>query len=161
MAYFTFLVASLFGFWLLLSGFWDNGLLLALGAISTMISAYLGWQIEKRNPRQFSLKIIFRLPRYLAWLLVEIFKSNIDVTKRIWMPAKHPISPTLAQIPCTQKTRMGRTVFANSITLTPGTVAIEMSETNILVHALTEEAAKDLQRGKMDAWVTRTEGIPR
>lgn len=161
LSYFLFLFASLFTFWLLLSGFWDNSLLVVLGLISALISAYLGWGIEKRDPRLFSLKMLMRLPRYWAWLLIEIFWANIDVVKRIWLPRQHPISPNLVRLPASQKSLTGRAIYANSITLTPGTVAVEVTESDILVHALTTNASDDLKRGEMDAQVTRTEGALR
>ena len=161
MSYFLLLAASLYLFWLLLSGFWDSGLLLALGGVSTLLAAYLGWHIEQRDPRQISLKMLLRLPAYWAWLLIEIVKANIDVVKRIWRPSHYPISPTLIRLAASQKSRTGRTTYANSITLTPGTVAVEVTESEILVHALTHAAAKDLQRGEMDRKVTRVEGALR
>ena len=52
-----------------------------------------------------------------------------------------PISQQLIAVPCTQKTEMGHVIFANSITLTPGTVTVETAPGKFLVHALTEEAA--------------------
>lgn len=161
MSYFLILAASLYLFWLLLSGFWTNSLLLALGGVSTLLAAYLGWRIEQRDPRQISLKMLLRLPAYWAWLFVEIVKANIDVVKRIWRPSAYPISPTLLRLATSQKSRTGRTTYANSITLTPGTVAVEVTESDILVHALTSDAAKDLARGEMDKQVTRAEGALR
>lgn len=161
MSYFLLLIASLYIFWLLLSGFWDSDLLLTLGVASTVIAAYLGAGIEQRDPRDFSLKMLVRLPRYWAWLLVEIVKANIDIVKRIWLPKRHPISPNLIRLSTSQKSCTGRVIYANSITLTPGTVAVEVTESDILVHALTIEASKNLELGEMDAQVTRTEGALR
>lgn len=158
MSYFLLLLSGLATFWLLMSGYWDNGLLLFFGLLSVLFSAWFGVQIEKADPRQFSWNILKRLPGYLSWLTVEIIKSNIDVIKRVWFPTKYPISPTMKQLPVSQKSRLGRTIYANSITLTPGTVSIELSDDIVLVHALTEEGMTALESGEMDRRVSETEG---
>ena len=160
MAYVLLLTGSLFGFWLLLSGFWGNSLLLTLGVVSSLLAAYFGWRIEKSDPRLFSLTMLTRLPPYWVWLIGEIVKSNIMVVKSIWWPRRHPISPTLARVSASQQTPLGRTIFANSITLTPGTVAVEIAPADILVHALIHSAAEQLEEGEMDRRVTAAEGKP-
>ncbi|MFM1891584.1 MAG: hypothetical protein RLZ44_661 [Pseudomonadota bacterium] len=160
MAYLLLLLASLYLFWLLLSGFWDNGLLLALGLGSTLLAALLGWAIERHNPRRFSLRLFYRLPAYWAWLLLAVIKANLDVVKCIWLPGRYPISPTLRRLPASQRTDTGRAIYANSITLTPGTVAMEVTEHDILVHGLTRAGVSELAAGVMDRKVSRVEGEP-
>ena len=83
-------------------------------------------------------------------------KSNIDVAKRILNP-RLPIAPRIVRVNGTQKTDLCRVIFANSITLTPGTVSLDLDEEDIVVHALTEEAADDVQSGDMDSRVTALE----
>jgi multicomponent Na+:H+ antiporter subunit E len=63
----------------------------------------------------------------------------------------------MLRVRATQKTDVGRTTFANSITLTPGTISVEVGEDQILVHALTRNAALGLADGEMDRKVTRFE----
>ena len=99
-----------------------------------------------------------RAALYAPWLLWEIFKANVDVARRILDP-KLPISPRLIKVKATQKRELGRVIYANSITLTPGTVSVEMEDDVITVHALTREAAEGVQTGAMDAKVTRLEGL--
>jgi multicomponent Na+:H+ antiporter subunit E len=160
LAYLLLLLASLYAFWLLLSGFWDNTLLLGLGLVSTLLAALLGWTIERHNPRRYSLRLFYRLPAYWAWLIREIVRANLDVVKRIWLPRRYPISPTLRRLPASQRTAAGRTIYANSITLTPGTLAMEVTEHDILVHGLTRAGVAELARGAMDRKVSRVEGEP-
>jgi multicomponent Na+:H+ antiporter subunit E len=150
--------AVLYGFWLLLSGYWDSPLLLLLGLASSLLSAWIGARLEQPGRRGYSLRMVLRLPRYMVWLVGEIVKSNLDVVRRIWHPHTDPISPVIGRLPLSQVTRLGKTIYANSITLTPGTVAIEVSEDEILVHALTESAFADLAGGDMDRRVTWAEG---
>lgn len=155
---FLLLFTVLFGFWLLLSGHWDSPLLLGLGAVSSLLAAWIGVRLELPGGSGYRPGMLLRLPRYLVWLFVAIVRSNIDVLRRIWRPQTYPISPVFRTLPISQATRLGKTLYANSITLTPGTVAIEVSDSDILVHALTAEACADLAGGEMDRRVTRVEG---
>ncbi|MCW8908071.1 MAG: Na+/H+ antiporter subunit E [Sedimenticola sp.] len=157
MSHLLLLIIGLSAFWVLLSGFWDNLLLLSLGVASVLLVALLDWRSTSSNPEPYRLAVLHRLPLYWSWLLVAIVSSNIDVMKRILFPRRFPIDPQFTRIPYTQHSSLGVAIFANSITLTPGTVAIEVDDTHILVHALTGEAARDLARGEMDRRVTRLE----
>src|SRR3546814_8150937 len=94
---------------------------------------------------------------YWPWLLLEIVKSNIDVARRILDPAL-PISPTMIRVKASQKTELGRVIYANSITLTPGTVSVQLADGTIEVHSLTAEGAESLEEGEMDRRVTAMEG---
>jgi len=84
-------------------------------------------------------------------------KANINVTLRILKPGL-PISPTLVKVRPSQKTDLGRVIYANSITLTPGTVSVEMDEDTIVVHAISREGTEELKDGDMDRRVTAMEG---
>ena len=101
--------------------------------------------------------LLFRLFAYLPWYLLEIVRANVDVARRILHP-KLPISPDVFEAPSTQKTELGRVVFANSITLTPGTVSFKVEEGKIHVHAIAREVRDGLLEGEMDRRVTRLEG---
>lgn len=161
MLYFLLLFAALYGFWLLLSGHWDSPLLLGVGLASSLLAAWIGARLEQPEGSGYSLGMLLRLPRYMIWLVAAIVRSNLDVVRRIWQPQAHPISPVMRRLPLSQRTRLGKTIYANSITLTPGTVAIEVSDKDILVHALTESAFADLAGGEMDRRVSRAEGTRR
>ena len=81
----------------------------------------------------------------------------MDVAKRILSP-RLPISPRVIRVKAGQQSDLARVIYANSITLTPGTVSLSLEGDEIEVHALTREAAEELESGKMDRRVTRTEG---
>lgn len=156
--YLRVLTIGLAVFWLLLSGFWDKPLLLILGLVSVALAAYLALRIERVYSLHTVTKIIFRVPVYGIWLFWEIVKTNIDVVKCIWMPRRYPISPTLSKVPMTQTTRLGKTIYANSITLTPGTVSVRLEPgEQLLVHALSSDSMDDLKAGDMDSRVTGLE----
>jgi multicomponent Na+:H+ antiporter subunit E len=142
--------------WLLLSGHYTP-LLLALGALSCggVLAISIRMNVVDREGAPVELPL--RALRYLPWLLWEIMKANVDVAGRILHP-RMPISPTLIKMRCTQIHDIGRVIYANSITLTPGTVSVDTHGEEITVHALTAEAAEDLLEGSMDRRVTRMEG---
>ena len=141
--------------WLLLSGYYTT-LLLALGALSCALVAALCWRTGIIDPEGHPNHLFLGLLLYIPWLLWEICKSNIDIARRILDP-KLPIAPRVIRIKTSQKTHLGQVIYANSITLTPGTVSVEVEEGEITVHALTGETAAALLEGSMDRRVTRLE----
>ena len=151
------LVFTLVLLWVLFSGIFKP-LLLILGLISIVIVCYFA--VHMRVLEHRGQPIYFRplhIVRYWCWLVIEILKSNWDVTKRVFSPSL-PIKPLLKAIPATQKTELGRVIYANSITLTPGTVAINFTkEGDILVHALHEDSIRDLETGYMGDRVAELE----
>jgi multicomponent Na+:H+ antiporter subunit E len=148
---------TLFAFWVVLSGYFTP-FLLAAGAVSAVAVVAFARRLEVVDPEGHPVHFAGMAVRYWPWLVVEIVKSAWDVTKIILHP-KLPISPVLIRVPATQKTAVGRVVFANSITLTPGTVTVEAGRTEFLVHALTREGAESLAAGDMDRRVSRNENV--
>lgn len=147
----------LFAIWLLLSGHYTP-LLLVLGVLSTLLVVLLATRADliDRDTQIILLKPSILL--YWLWLGREIIKSNVDVARRILDP-RMPISPNIFTVRAAQKTDLGRVTYANSITLVPGTVAMDVDEDVITVHALTQAAAADLKRGEMNRRVCSAEGI--
>ncbi|MDX2458425.1 MAG: Na+/H+ antiporter subunit E [Gammaproteobacteria bacterium] len=147
----------LFAIWLLLSGHYTP-LLLVLGILSTLLVVLLAARADfvDRETQLILLKPSVLL--YWFWLGREIIKSNIDVARRILDP-RMPISPNVFTVRASQKTELGRVTYANSITLVPGTVAMDVEEDVITVHALTQDAAANLRSGEMNRRVCNVEGI--
>jgi multicomponent Na+:H+ antiporter subunit E len=156
MRYVIGLVLSLFGIWLLWSGIY-NPLLISLGGISCVFVAFVAVRLEINDNEGSLVGMAFRMIAYLPWLAWAIVKANVDVTARILSP-KLRINPEMLEIEAGQKTGLGQVIYANSITLTPGTVSVDVGEGRILVHALTRESAEDLQTGEMGRKVTGLEG---
>ncbi|MFK7889619.1 MAG: Na+/H+ antiporter subunit E [Granulosicoccus sp.] len=135
--------------WLLLSGLFKTQLLI-LGGLSVLLVVWLSYRMRllrhQGQPLYFRLFHIFS---YWCWLCVQIILSNIEVTKRIWSRELN-IKPALQRVRATPDTELGRVVYANSITLTPGTTAINFTtEDDILVHALHEDGLEELEKGEM------------
>lgn len=153
------LIITLIVLWLLLSGIFTP-MLLVLGGISIVIVAH--FSVKMRVLEHRGQPIYFRpfhILRYGCWLLLEIFKSNWDVSKRIFHPSL-PIKPLLEAVPATQNTEVGRVIYANSITLTPGTVAINIAaNTDILVHALHSDSIEELKQGTMGKKIAKLEPV--
>ena len=151
------LTLFLFAIWLLLSGHYTP-LMLVLGGLSTLLVVFLATRADliDRETQPILLKPSVLL--YWFWLGWEIIKSNIDVARRILAPGL-PISPHVFTVRAFQKTDLGRVTFANSITLVPGTVTMDVDEDVFTVHALTQAAAADLKRGDMNRRVCSVEGI--
>ena len=150
------LFVLLFLSWLLLSGIY-TGLLLGFGVLSCLLVVAVCRRMNIVNPEGHPSHLIPGLLRYIPWLLWAIVKANIDVARRIVHP-RLPIAPRVIRVAASQKTHLGQVMYANSITLTPGTVTIETDEGTIAVHALTRETAEDVRSGDMDRRVTNMEG---
>lgn len=141
------LTLTLIILWLLLSGHY-NVLLISLGLICSLLTVVLALRMEIIDHESHPLHLSRQLPRFLVFLSREIVLANLDVVRRILTPGKS-FSPQLRQLPLPQKTAVGQVIYANSITLTPGTVTVQLGTDSILIHALSREAADDLQTGRM------------
>lgn len=135
-------------FWLALSGFFKP-LLLILGALSCLFVAWITLRKSLIGTEQSLLTQLYwgRWIRYLLWLVWQIIKSTIDVSGRILNPAM-PITPTVDRVPA-ELTDLGKVIYANSITLTPGTVSIDLTDDDIVVHSLTRDGMDELKDGEM------------
>jgi multicomponent Na+:H+ antiporter subunit E len=151
------LAALLFALWLGLSGHFTP-LLLGLGLASTGLAVYLAHRMDILDHETHPAVLTPQLVRFWIYLSAEIVKANIDVIRRILRPGKS-ISPQLVRLPLPQKSDLARVIYANAITLTPGTVTLHLDEDTILVHALSREAAEDLATGRMASAVPEPPGV--
>lgn len=151
-------IIVLFVFWLVLSGYFEPFLMTA-GAVSAIAVVWLGHRMAVIDHEGHPLRLGLRAPMYWPWLLKEIVKSAWDVSRIILNP-RLPISPSLGRVKATQRTSVGLVIYANSITLTPGTVSVEVAEGEILVHALTREGLASVAEGDMDRRASRFEAAP-
>ncbi len=152
----------LFAIWLLWSGFWPGvsaggGLLTTLGLVSCAGSVWLVRRMGLLDGESSPLSVTPRAQFYALWLLPEIVKSNIEVARCILSP-RLPIRPRVVRVRVGQQTDLGRVIHANSITLVPGTVTIDIEDDEFTVHALTDAASAGLRTGEMDRRVSWIEG---
>ncbi|MCD6527279.1 MAG: Na+/H+ antiporter subunit E [Desulfuromonas sp.] len=150
-----YLTTMLSGFWLLLSGHTDT-FMLSCGLVSVLITVAIVQRMNIVDEGSQPLNLPVRIFGYWLWLAKEVVKSTWDVSLHIWSPRLN-ISPTVICIEASQKTPTGLMIFANSITLTPGTVCMNVDDNKMEIHALTLSAANDLMSGEMDRRVSKME----
>jgi len=123
----------LFILWVLLTTTlaWEE---LTTGFIFSAIIAIFGYNyFTKRGLSGITLKGIFYFLLYIPVFFWEMIKANFDVAYRVVHP-KMPIKPGIVQIKTTLKSDIAKLILGNSITLTPGTLTIEIAEDNLLIH---------------------------
>ena len=134
------LVLNLVVIWLLLSGYFDKPLLLAFGAGSVLLTTWLAVRARVVDDDSVPGGIFPGIIGYWVWLTFEIGKANLMVARQA-LAVEPKLSPKLFTVPNPPKSAVGKATFGNSITLTPGTVTVDLREDEILVHALTEDFA--------------------
>jgi multicomponent Na+:H+ antiporter subunit E len=142
-------------FWLVNSGHYTT-LLLSFMVVSVVSIVALSHYMDVVDGEGQPLSITFTLPIYLIWLAKEVVLANIAVAKCVWK-GEGSINPRTIEVTTSQKSDLGKVIYANSITLTPGTVSIDLEDDKILVHALDAESADGLLTGEMDRRVSRVE----
>lgn len=146
----------MYGLWLLLSGHY-TGLLLTLGFLSALGVSLIGHRMGVLDSEGLPMDIFIRLPKVALWLIWEILKSNWGVVKVILNPSN--AAPQMVTVKASQKSAAGLVTHANFITLTPGTVSVDVSEQDntILVHGLTADFAAACLEPDMDNRVSGLE----
>jgi len=142
------LLVPLVAAWLLWSGIYKP-LLLWLGVFSCLLTIYIKHRMDYFATDAFALRFGRRLFAYWLWLAKEVVKSSLDVARIVLSPSL-PISPEIVRINASSDQPLDQAILANSITLTPGTLALDVHEGEITVHALTKAGADELKKGEMD-----------
>jgi multicomponent Na+:H+ antiporter subunit E len=152
--------ASLFvlfyAFWLLMSGHYTPFLLAAGAAVSAAV-VWFAHRMEVADREGHPVHLGPSAVTYWPWLVKEILKSALDVSRVILDP-KLPATPTVVRFRPRQKTVVGLVTHANSITLTPGTLSVEVGPEQFVVHGLTRAGAEGCIDSEMDRRVERFEG---
>jgi len=144
----------LFAFYLALSGQWGNVFLVGCGAGASLL---VGLLMNRLEPKVFdapfaALRCAFV---YAPWLAIQVLLANLKVMRAVWTGR---IDPKVVRVPCSLKSGTGRAIYANSITLTPGTVSMLLDDQGIVVHALTPADAEGVLDGSMEQRVATLEG---
>lgn len=148
----------LFGFWVLLNGRWTTEIAIVgvviCAALYAFMAAFMGY-----SPRK-EWAVIRRLGRILAYagyLAREVVKSAFAVLRLIWSPRLVP-EPKLISFRTGLRTDAGKVVLADSITLTPGTITVNVKGDRMLVHCLDTSFEIDENDFEMERRVMRVEG---
>ena len=134
------LILALSAVWLLLSGYFDKPLLLGFGVGSVLLATWLAHRAHILDSEGVPGGIFPGILGYMFWLTFEIGKANLIVA-RAALAVEPQLSPKLFTVKNPPRSSVGKVIFGNSITLTPGTVTVDLREEEILVHALTEDLA--------------------
>lgn len=152
--------ASLFvlfyAFWLLMSGHYTP-FLLAVGAAVSAAVVWFAHRMDVADREGHPIHLGPSALTYWPWLAKEILKSALEVS-RIVLDPRLPATPTVVRFRPRQKTVVGLVTHANSITLTPGTLSIEVGPERFVVHGLTRAGAEGCIDSEMDRRVERFEG---
>jgi len=138
--------------WCLLSGHYTI-LLLGFGVFSCLVSVWLYHRVVQGKLQWITLVSPLEHVRYIFWLVIEICKSNIDVIRAILNPSR--IEPQFFEVDTGDLDETGKVVYANSITLTPGTVTTRLRANKIQAHGLTLASKEVLQGNEMRDRVAR------
>ncbi|MEM7209702.1 MAG: Na+/H+ antiporter subunit E [Pseudomonadota bacterium] len=143
-----FIALTLAAAWLLWSGIYKP-LLIALGALSCALVLWLVQRMGYLDDGLYARWVRWRLFAYWFWLGREIFKSSLAVTRAVLSPTLS-ISPTVVEIKSASLHPFDQVILGNSITLTPGTLTLDVHRGVLKVHALHESGARELLGGEMN-----------
>lgn len=139
----------LFAFWMLLSGQFD-AFHLTLGAICCALVGYLFHDLLFANARVGDMRVVAaRFIVYIPWLIQQIVLSNFHVAALV-LRRKMPIDPQIVTFKTKLETDISSVTLANSITLTPGTITMDIKDGTFYVHALDQKVVDDLNAGEME-----------
>lgn len=148
--------AGLIALWLLMSGIYKP-LMLVFGLASVLGVLAIIKRMDKADEARLEIRLHpVRSAQYFVWLMVEIAKANWAVTKVI-LSRKMVMRQHMFLVPYTQKTDLAQVIFANSITLTPGTISVETEDHDFLVHALNFNSGDHAALADMDRRVSAIE----
>ena len=147
----------LFAFWLLLNGQWTVEIALVGCAVCGLVYLFM-WKFMGYSPKK-EWRLVRRLPAlagYVLWLIGQIFSSAAATIRLIWSP-RLIAEPRLVAFRSRLRTKKGRVLLANSITLTPGTITADQREDRFLVHCLDSDFARGLTDSAMEKRILRLE----
>lgn len=158
----SFFVSGLALAWLLWSGVYSTRpFIFSLGVGSCLFVLWLSMRMRRTAEVGESpvpgLGFSLRMLVYLPWLAWQVVLANLNVARRILSPGL-PIAPRLLRVRANQRTPLCQVIHANSITLTPGTITLDLRGGQLLVHALDDESARGIDEEVIDRRVTRLEG---
>lgn len=157
------LTAGLYALWIVLSGKLDT-LHLGAGALSAALVVGLSGDLARlgvrpgRNGRPVPV-YTFSLPwggylSYLAWLLGQIVLANLQIAAVVLHP-RLPVAPSVVRVRTRLEGDLARATYGNSITLTPGTITLDVEGDDLIVHALVPGAVRGLLSGEMERRIAR------
>ncbi len=146
----------LFGVWLLLSDHYEP-LFLVFGVVTCSVAVFVSARMGIVDRESVPVHLLWGALGYIPWLVWEVFKSNVRVARIILAPRLR-VDPSIVHFRASQRTDLGRFIYANSITLTPGTVTTGIVGDDFEVHAIVQEEIDGTEENTMNRRVAVLEG---
>ena len=146
----------LFAVWLLLSGHFDP-LFIVFGVLTCTVAVWVCARMGVVDRESLPVHLGGRAAGYVPWLAWEVFKSNLRVARIILAPRPR-LDPSIVHFRASQRTDLGRFIYANSITLTPGTVTTGVAGDDLEVHAIVQSEIDGSEENDMNRRVAALEG---
>jgi len=141
----------LFAFWVIFSGHYDS-LHLGLGFVCSFLVAVLSHDLLIQNmTAPNKLLRVWRFLHYVPWLLYQIVLANLHVVALVINPRK--IRPQVVRFKSDLTSDLARVSLGNSITLTPGTITVEVDSQELVIHALDDDSAEDITSLRLEQQV--------
>ncbi len=147
----------LFAFWIILNGQW-TGEIAIVGLVLSALLYLLMWKFMNFSPKR-EWEVVKRLPRlvaYFFYLVKEIFKAAWGTIKFIWSPSQE-VDPEVTSFHTKLKSGWGKVALANSITLTPGTITVDIRDDVMLVHCIDHSFGEGLEDSDMEKRILKIE----
>jgi multicomponent Na+:H+ antiporter subunit E len=122
-------------------------LMLSFGVISVLFSIWITSRMYKIDQERYTFFVTLSFIKFLYKLAIKVVQSNIDVSLRIL--GIRPVESTFISIPIPFESEVAKVLYANAITLTPGSSSIALSEDTLLVHTISNQGATDLANDDM------------
>lgn len=147
----------LFALWILFNGQWTGEIAVTGVVLCGLIYLFI-WKFMDYSPRK-EWRLCKLLPKaiaYLGYLIKEICVSAVQTLRFVWS-AKEEVEPQLVSFHAKVKTEAGRVILANSITMTPGTITVDVRDDLFLVHCLDSSFADGIDDSEMQKRVCHLE----
>jgi len=119
--------------WILLNNSFSGQIIIVGLILSAIITLLFGANLRIFDELKLTPASLVYTLIYLMVFLIELIKSNLDVARRVLTPSL-PINPGIVKTKTVLKSKMGRMILANSITLTPGTLAVDIKDDTLYIH---------------------------
>lgn len=130
-------------FWLLLTNDWTLVSMLSGVVVAGFLSVVLCKSCRVFSEVKLTPAAFYYTFVYLGVFLLELLRSNLDVARRVVSPSL-PIKPGIVEVETRLTSPLARMILANSITLTPGTLTVDLADDKLYIHWI-EVRAKDTQ----------------
>lgn len=127
--------------WFVFSGYLTVFFIVA-ALISTALAVFISHKMGVMDLKPFNLVLNISAPLYILWMFKEIFISSLKLAASLWTHGRY--KPVMRWVDAGSDD-VSQTCYAQAVTLTPGTVSVDMKDGKVLVHALSPELAKDLE----------------